>query len=524
MDADVIIAGAGPTGLMLAAELRLAGADVLILELLPEPTGQSRALGINPRAVELLDARGLMGRFADQHTITNSHYGALHRPLDFSRLDTAHGVMMVPQRRTEKELGEWARGLGARILHGHTVVGLTQYADRVEVEADTSEGTRTFTARYVVGADGSRSSVRQLSGIGYPGVPSTVDALMCDVSGLDLAFKFFERNDRGLWAVFPVGDGVFRVVVYAFDRPPVRGADAPSFEEVNDAARTIAGIDLTGGTPHWLSRHGNTTRIADRFRAERVFLAGDAAHVVPPAGGQLLTTGLHDATNLGWKLGAAVAGWGSDDLLDSYQDERYPVAERIILNARVQNLLMSGGLDIAALRELFTELVEFDEVNFYLSGQLSAVSVRYDVGGDHPMLGLGLPHRTLETDAGEVTTTELLRSARGLLLEVGDAPGFADLVAPYADRVDVRVARVPAGSPGFDGVTAVLVRPDTHVAWVAETPAGADAADADRDALGTALRRWFGAPADTNSGAESGTESGTQTAAPVGAGTAGGTP
>ncbi|MGW3290681.1 FAD-dependent monooxygenase [Streptomyces sp. NPDC001002] len=500
LDADVVVAGAGPTGLMLAAELRLAGADVLVLDKLPEPSGQSRALGVNPRAVELWDQRGILGRFDGQPLLTRSHYGALAQPLDFGRLDTPYGAMMVPQSRVERELGSWAGELGARIRHGREVTGVRQHPDRVELDVrGPADDTTVVTASYLVGCDGSRSTVRRAAGIDYPGVPSTVDALMADVSGLDLSFKFFERNDRGLWAVFPVGEGVFRVVVYDFDRPPARAAQAPAFAEVCDAAERVAGLDLSAGTPHWVSRHGNTTRLAERFRRGRVLLAGDAAHVVPPAGGQLLTCGLHDAVNLGWKLGAEVAGWAPPGLLDTYHDERHPTAARVVLNARVQNLLMSAGADVEALRTLFTELMGHDGVNTALSEQLSAIGVRYDVqAGDHPLLGRGLPHRSLRTADGPVTTTGLLHRARGLLLELGESRARTALTEAWGDRVDAVVAAPhDTDTLDFEGASALLVRPDGHIAWVSTDPDGTDG-------LADALRRWFGEPTREPAGALTG--------------------
>ncbi|MFI6350047.1 FAD-dependent monooxygenase [Streptomyces sp. NPDC050560] len=486
MNADVVIAGAGPTGLMLAAELRLAGADVLVLDRLPGPTGQSRALGLNPRALELFDQRGILDRFADLRVITGAHYGALPQPLDFGRLDSPHGAMLVPQSRTERELCAWAQELGARVRYGHEVLGFTQTPDQVDLTVRGPDGESRVTAAYLVGCDGSRSAVRRAAGIGYPGTPSTVDALMADVSGADLSFKFFERGERGLWAVFPVTPEISRIVVYAFDRPPVRGAAPPDFAEIREAALRVAGIDLGGATAHWVGRHGNTTRLAERLRAGRVLLAGDAAHVVPPAGGQLLTCALHDAVNLGWKLAAQTAGWAPPGLLDSYHDERHPAAARVILNARVQNELMAAGENAEALRTLFTELLALDEVNATLSEQLSGVGVRYGTHeGDHPLLGVRLPHRRLATDTGPTTTTRLLRRARGVLLVLDG--GAADPARRWRGRVDTVRAAVLDDAEVLGGVPALLVRPDGHIAWVGGTGSGADGLDG-------ALRRWFGEP------------------------------
>ncbi|HZM68347.1 MAG TPA: FAD-dependent monooxygenase [Nakamurella sp.] len=487
MTTQVVIAGAGPTGLMLAAELGLAGIEAIVLEALPAPTGESRALGVNPRAVELWEQRGMTGRFHDGRMISRIHYGALPEFMDLNRLDSPFGVMMIPQRRVEEVLGEWATELGADIRRGHPVTGVRQSDSAVQVTVSGPDGDYELQAQYVVGCDGSRSVVRGAAGIDFPGTTSTVDAVMVDVEGLGLEFQFFRRNDRGLWAIFPIGPDVFRVVVYEFDRPPRRHAAAPDFAEVCEVADRVAGLDLRAGTPRWLSRHGNVTRLADRYRAGRILLAGDAAHAQPPAGGQGVTTGLTDAVNLGWKLAGQLNGWAPAALLDSYHDERRPVGERIIINARVQNLLMSGGLEIDALRTIFTELAAMQEVSRLLAGDLTQVDTRYDLGDAHPLMGRRLTPATLRTAAGEATTLSVLSTARGLLLELTDEPALDTLVRPWGDRVDALVAS--SSDPALQGLAAVLVRPDGHVVWVAPSRT-----ELDKDGLEAALRRWFGEP------------------------------
>lgn len=487
MNSQVVIAGAGPTGLMLAAELGLAGVSATVVEALAVSTGESRALGVNPRAVELWEQRGVTDRFAEGRFIPHLHYGALPVFLELGRLDSPYGVMMIPQRRTEEILGEWALERGAEIRRGHQVVGLRQDADAVTVTVQTAGGSYELPAQYLVGCDGSRSAVRHDAGIGVTGTPSTVDAVMVDVSGLPLGLKFFERNDNGLWAVFPIGNGIFRVVIYAFDRPPARHAPKPTFAEVCEVARRVAGLDLTAGTPHWLSRHGNVTQLASRYRSGRVFLAGDAAHTQPPAGGQGLTSGLHDAANLGWKLAAAVSGPAPAGLLDSYHDERYPVGQRVMANARVQNLLMSGGPESEALRKVLTELVALDPVNRHLAGDLAQLDVRYDLGDDHDLLGRRIPPAALRTDHGETSTLRLLSAGRGLLLRMVDEPVLDTLAGPWQDRVDV--VSGSSAAAGLADLAAVLVRPDGHVAWVAPSRG-----ELDKDGLVSSLHRWFGRP------------------------------
>jgi bifunctional hydroxylase/dehydrase len=487
----VVIAGAGPTGLMLAAELALAGVRATVLEALPAPTGESRALGVNPRAVELWEQRGVTARFHDGKLISRLHYGALPQHLDLDRLDTPYGVMMIPQRRTEQVLAEWATDLGAQIRRGQAVTGVRQDDDAVLVSISGPDGDDELRAGYLVGCDGSRSAVRRAVGIDFPGTASTVDAVMVDVEGVPLQFQFFRRNDRGLWAIFPIGPGVFRVVIYEFGQPPRRHAAAPDFAEICEVAERVAGLDLRAGTPRWLSRHGNVTRLADSYRVGRVLLAGDAAHAQPPAGGQGLTSGLHDAVNLGWKLAAQINGWAPADLLDSYGSERRPVGERVMVNARVQNLLMSGGLEIDALRTIFTELAALPAVNRRLAGDLAQVDVRYDLGDADPLVGRRLPPADLHTSApprsGEATTLSLLGKARGVLLELSEEPVLDTLVEPWSDRVDAVAAST--ADPLLADLSAALIRPDGHVAWVARRRGGLD-----KDGLDAALRRWFGQP------------------------------
>ena len=500
MDTDVVVAGAGPTGLMLAGELRLAGVAVTVLERLGAPTGESRSLGLNPRAVELWDQRGLLDRFAGARFLPRGHYGALPTPLDFTEADTPHGVMLVHQARTEQVLADWAHQLGVQVHRGHEVVALRQTAGDVEVDVRGPAGEYRTRAAYLVGCDGSHSTVRQRAGIAFPGEPSTVDVLMADVTGLDLELQLFHRGAHGLSAVFPAGEGIFRVIVYDFDRPPVRGARRPTFDEVCEAAARVGGLDLTRGTPRWLSRHGNTTRQAVRYRDGRVLLAGDAAHVQPPAGGQALTSGLTDVVNLGWKLAAQVNGWAPDDLLDSYERERYPVGEQVMMHARVQNLLMSDGPGVAALRTLFTDLMKFPDVNRYLGEAMSFLEHRYDpVEGSHPLIGRRLPGRPIrvadghQVDAGgptgwrQANTFELLHRARGVFIDLGDEPALCEIAGRWADRVDTVTAR-SADAPLAE-LIAVLVRPDGHVAWVAAGDGGID-----KEALEAALGKWFGAP------------------------------
>ncbi len=480
---DVIVVGAGPTGLMLAAELRLQGVEVLVLEQAPEPTKVVRALGLHVRSIEIMDQRGILDRFDEfgtRHPL-RGFFAAIPKPAP-TGLDTAHGYVLGHlQTHTERVLTDYALELGAQLRRGTAVQGLRQ--DGEGVTAELADGTE-LRARYLVGCDGGRSSVRKLAGVGFPGEPSRRDTLLgemhLDVAQEELMEVMTEvRKTHLFFGAMPLGDGVYRVGVPAAAVAEDRTA-APSFEEVTQQLRAIAGTDFGAHSPRWLSRFGDGTRLADRYRVGRVFLAGDAAHVHPPMGGQGLNLGVQDAFNLGWKLAAALHGWAPRGLLDSYEAERRPVAAAVLDNTRAQGELMSLEPGAQAARRLIAELMDFEEVNRYLIEKITAISVRYDFGeaGEHsdstpvahPLLGRRLRDLTL----GHGRLYELMRSGRALLL---DRTGKLS-VGGWADRVD------HAAAVGAElDVPAVLLRPDGHVAWVG----------ADQRELDASLRRWFGA-------------------------------
>ncbi|SHE76401.1 FAD-dependent monooxygenase [Streptoalloteichus hindustanus] len=477
---QVIVAGAGPVGLTLAAELRLAGAEVVVLERLAEPTGQSRALGMHTRTLEVLDQRGVFDRLGGQLG-TWGHFGAIS--LDFGVLDShVAGQMLIPQVRTERVLGEWAEELGVPVRRGHEVVGMTQDADGVEVEVAGPEGSYRLRAAYLVGCDGGRSTVRKLAGFDFPGTDATTEYLMADVEGIDLPARFSQPLERGGISSFPLGDGVVRVLLAEWGAPPRRRTEPPAFAEVVERAARISGEDISAGTPRWVTAFGDACRQASEYRRGRVLLAGDAAHIHLPAGGQGLNLGVQDAVNLGWKLGAVVTGRAPEELLDTYHSERHPVGAEVLFNTRAQSLLLNTGPEADPLRSMLARIFQMAEVNRYLTGLISAVDIRYEVGaGEHSLLGRRMPHRVLSTEDGETTTTRLLRTARGVLLDLADDAGLRAAAAGWSDRVDV----VRASSAELAGVDAVLLRPDGYVAWVAPDTG---------EALDAALRRWFGAP------------------------------
>ncbi|MEU2865876.1 FAD-dependent monooxygenase [Streptomyces mirabilis] len=491
MDASVIVVGSGPAGLMLAGELRLAGIDVIVLERLRQRTGQSRAIGFTIRTMELFDQRGLLPRFGEIETSPHGHFGGV--PLNLGVLGTAHdGARTVPQSLTERVLEGWVRDLGVTVRQGQEFVRLSEDADGVDVFVEGAH--RPLRARYLVGCDGGRSAVRKAAGFDFPGKASTTELFVADVRGIDLDPKMTGMQVPGgmvMSAKLP-GD-IWRLIMNERDAPPRERPVPPSFDEIADVWKRLTGIDIAHGRPVWLNAFGDASRQITEYRRGRVLLAGDAAHVHLPAGGQGMNTSIQDSFNLGWKLAAVLKsdpGGAPSALLDTYHDERHPVGRRLLANTEAQRALILGSAEVGPLREVLAELTAYPEVERHLAAKVTGLDIRYDVGGGtHPQLGMRMPHLELIRDGHATSTTRLLRPARGVLLDLADNATLRRRARPWADRIDI-VTATPVGplpDGPLAGTTAVLLRPDGYVGW---------AAPGSRPDLSMALNRWFGAPTD----------------------------
>ncbi|MCH0564257.1 MULTISPECIES: FAD-dependent monooxygenase [unclassified Streptomyces] len=485
MDAQVIVVGAGPAGMMLAGELRLAGVDVVVLEKLAARTGESRGLGFTARTMEVFDQRGLLPRFGDIEVSNVGHFGGL--PVDFGVLDGAHqAAKTIPQSATETVLEEWATQLGADIRRSHEVMSVKEKEDSVEVEVRGPDGEHRLRAEYLVGCDGGRSTIRKAVGFDFPGTAATLEMFLADVRGIQLEPRMIgETLPGGMVMVGPLPGGVTRLIVCERGTPPQRREKPPTWEEVAAAWQRLTGDDISHAEPVWVSSFGDATRQVTEYRRGRIFLAGDSAHIHLPAGGQGMNTSIQDAVNLGWKLGAVVRGRAPETLLDTYHGERHPVGRRLLMNTQAQGLLFLSGPEVQPLRDVLTELIRYPEVSRHFAAMVSGLEIHYDVdGGTHPLLGRRLPDVGLTGHKLVSSSTEALRAGRGVLLDLTGNERLRDRAYPWWDRVDVVSATpvLPEGSV-LEGTTAVLVRPDGYVAW---------AAPGSHADLPMALERWFG--------------------------------
>ncbi|MBD8869905.1 FAD-dependent monooxygenase [Nocardioides sp. MJB4] len=480
---DVVIAGAGPTGLMLAGELALAGVEPTVLDRRPTPElVGSRAGGFHSRTIEILDQRGIADRFLAEGQITQTTRFA-STTLDLEAFPTRHPYGLgLWQNHIERILLGWVEELGVTIRRGTEVAGLDQDDTGVHVLLAGGGSLRT---RYLVGADGGRSAVRTAAGIAMVGAEATRSNLIAEVEVTEETPVGVRIDDTGIHGLHVMEDGrTVRVVVTERQLGP---ATEPTLADLGRALRAVFGTDFGIHSPTWISRFTDATRQATAYRRGRVLIAGDAAHVHSPAGGQGIGLGVQDAVNLGWKLAQVVRGVSPDDLLDTYHAERHPVGARVLKHTMVQSATQGGDARSEALRDTLDELLAFDGPRTAFTGLLSGLDVAYDVGPGHPLLGRRVPDLDLDTADGPRRAYDLLHEARPVLLDLG--PGGLDL-GGWADRV----RHVAAGCPGpweLPGVGAVvaphavLVRPDGHVAWVGDgSPTG----------LPEALTRWFGEP------------------------------
>jgi 2-polyprenyl-6-methoxyphenol hydroxylase-like FAD-dependent oxidoreductase len=472
----VVIAGGGPTGMMLAAELTLCGVDVAVIERrASQDLPGSRSGGLHSRTIEVLDQRGVADRFlAEGRAMQVQAFAGI--PLDISDFPTRHNYgLALWQDDFERILAAWVGELGAPITREREVTGFTQ--DETGVDVELSDGP-SLRAEYLVGCDGGRSVIRKTAGIEFSGLDPLTSWLIAEVE-MDQEPEFGLRPGGGIGQR---EDGRIRIVLA--DQQLEHGE--PTLQDVREALVLADGSDYGVHSPTWISRFTDTTRQAESYRAGRVLIAGDAAHVHPPQGGQGLNTGVQDAVNLGWKLAEVIKGSAPDGLLDTYQAERHPVGARVQQNTLAQNALRQTDDRTAALRDTMTELLGMDEPRKRIAGMLSGLDIHYDLGEGHPLLGRRMPDLDLVTAEGPTRVFTLLHDARPVLLNLGEPGGFD--ISPWAGRVRMVEAKDDAvwDLPVIgqvDATPAVVIRPDGHVAW---------AGDLTDPGLPRALATWFG--------------------------------
>jgi 3-(3-hydroxy-phenyl)propionate hydroxylase len=469
---------------MLAAELALAKIDVAIVERrATQALAGSRAGGLHSRTLEVLDQRGVADRFLTQGKIMQVAGFAMIR-LDISDFPTRHNYgLALWQNRIEELLADWVRELAVPIYRSREVTNFTQDAAGVEVEL--SEGG-SLRAQYLVGCDGGRSLVRKRAGIEFQGWDASVSYLIAEAEMTGEPEAAVRRGDKGINALGRIDDGKrVRAVLIEQD---VKQGEQPTLDDLREALIAVYGSDYGVRNVTWLSRFTDTTRQAASYRNGRALVAGDAAHIHAPTGGQGLNVGVQDAVNLGWKLAQVVRGTSPETLLDSYHAERHPVGARVLRNTMAQTALMRGDERTLAAHESMSELLKLDEPRKRYAAMISGLDIQYDFGPGHPLLGRRMPDLELVTDGGRRRVFALLHAARPVLLNLG-APSALD-IAPWAERIRWVNARYEGAweLPVLGAVAApaaVLIRPDGHVAWVGN---GTD------EGLSDALHRWFGAP------------------------------
>ena len=480
----VVIAGGGPTGLMLAGELAVAEVDVAIVERRPsQEFAGSGARGLHSRTIEVLDQRGIADRFlAEGQAMQVQSFAGI--PLDISDFPTRHNYgLALWQKHFERILAAWVGELGVPIYREREVTGFAQ--DDTGVDVKLSDG-QSLRAEYLVGCDGGRSLVRKAAGIEFPGWDPSVSSLIAEVEMSEEPEWGIRHDDNGTQALGRLEDGK-RVGVVVSERYAGQTGE-PTLRDLSQALVAVWGTDYGVHSPTWISRFTDMTRQAASYRERRVLLGGDAAHVHYPVGGQGLNIGVQDAVNLGWKLGQVVHGRSPESLLYTYHAERHPVAARVLQNTMAATALTRSDARLDALRDILSELLSMEEPRKRLAGMMSGLDIHYDLGEGHPLLGRRMPDLDVVTSGGPLRVFTLLHDARPVLLNLGE-PGGLD-ITPWADRVrPINAEYVGSWELPVVGAVpapaAVLIRPDGHVPWVGDhTPAG----------LPDALTTWFGPP------------------------------
>jgi 2-polyprenyl-6-methoxyphenol hydroxylase-like FAD-dependent oxidoreductase len=490
----VMIVGGGPTGLMLAGELALAGVEVAIVERRPsQDVAGSRAGGLHSRTLEVLDQRGIADRFlAEGQKAQVTGFAGVH--FDLSGFPTRHPYSLgLRQKHIERILAGWIDEFKVPIYRGIEVTGFAQVDTGVDVELSDGRSLRT---QYLVGCDGGRSLVRKAAGIAFPGSDPTTSNLIAEAELAETPPEWGIRRDAlGIHALgrveYEIRNGK---VVYA-DRGPVGilvterqvGASGePTLADLSEALIAVYGTDYGIHSPTSISRFTDMTRQAEAYRRGRVLVAGDAAHIHPPDGGQGLQTGVQDAVNLGWKLAQVVKGASPESLLDTYHAERHPIGARVLRNTMASIVLRREDERTKALRDTIAELLGMDEPRRRFAAMISGLDIHYDLGEGHPLLGRRMPDLDLVAANGPLRVFTLLHDARPVLLNLGE-PGAFD-ITPWTDRVKLIDAKYDGvwELPALGAVTApaaVLIRPDGYVAWVG---------DLTGHGLADALTTWFG--------------------------------